>query len=199
MFNHKSFSLLFSFLFLIINCNAQQDDNVSKYFEDGGISNSKNIAKIYVLSAITGDLAFGYERLISDRVAIEGSVGFLLPYVIDPIPLTFKNDDVIQSRSTGSSMSLQIKLYPFDNVDNWYQGIQYTNRSFTINENDIRQHLIVFNGGYQIRIEKHFLLDFAVGLGFKVDKKVSGEFDPLEDEDNTELIVPLSFNIGYLF
>lgn len=167
--------------------------NVSEYFEDGGISRSKNLIKLNVFSTISGNLAITYERLFTENFTADASIGFLLPYTIEPIPEIFFSDKLFPGRDMGYSFALQLKLFLYEPHDRVYYSVKYSHNEFSRHTVDFREQLITFHCGYQFYIRKRINLEFAFGLGFR-----SITTSPDEVGSIVNIVLPLTFNIGYL-
>ncbi len=85
-------NLLFIFFIITTPFYSQQNENENqnhKYFEDGGLSERKNLIKLDLFSILNGDVPFFYERVLSDNVSIEIGAGFQLPFYNNELPYWF--------------------------------------------------------------------------------------------------------------
>lgn len=204
MVTFKLVSLLSAFCLLLISGTMAQSldstRNVSDFLDDGGISGGKNIIKVNLAASASGDLAFSYERKLSDLFSIEVSAGYLLPFLLEQFPYFVEYDkDFYQTRLGGYSYSLQPKIYYFSQaMDSGYEAIKFTKRSYQQDGNDIEYHTIILNSGYQLNLRKRLMLDWALGYGLRFDT-VNGNKAEYGSFGDIPKVLPITFKVGYLF
>ena len=166
----------------VIAQNDSIQDN-SYYFDDGGISESKNLVKINVLSIVNGDLPVYYERIIGKSFSIEFGAGILLPYYIPELPQLFLDEPEIENPDFGHSLWIHPKYYiQHEAPELNYLGIQFRRRSYTQDNQAIIFTDLTFNYGLQLIVGKRLVFDYNVGVGFRyktqeslnIEKEISG-------------------------
>ena len=171
----------------VIAQNDSIQDN-SYYFDDGGISESKNLVKINVLSIVNGDLPVYYERIIGKSFSIEFGAGILLPYYIPELPQLFLDEPEIENPDFGHSLWIHPKYYiQHEAPELNYLGIQFRRRSYTQDNQAIIFTDLTFNYGLQLILGKRFVFDYNVGVGFSfktqkslnIEKEISGVALPI--------------------
>lgn len=178
-------------------------DSLAFYFDDDGISVSKNIVKVNAAAVVNGDLPIHYERVLGNVIGLEVGIGLLLPYYLpDLIELTAHlsgESILIKDPGFGRSLWGQLKYYYADEgVEGRYIGFQYRTRKYKqpIQPAEVVHSDIVVNFGGQYIIGKRMLLDASLGLGnrFRRETTSSGEITK-----ETALVMPLAIKLGYLF
>ena len=160
---------LFVLQLFIINVNAQVDTtNNAYFFDDGGISNAKNIFKVNVISIINGDLPFYYERVLNKSFGLEVGAGILLPYYIPEIIPLLSGETIINNPNYGYSIWFQPKYYLLKKAPEYsYMSFQYRRRNYYQNIQSIVFSDITFGYGTQLFIGKRFLFDYNTGIGYR--------------------------------
>ena len=189
--------LLMTFILLLLhNKVIAQNDSIqdnSYYFDDGSISESKNLVKINVLSIIIGDLPVYYERIFGKSFSIEIGAGILLPYYIPEVTQLFSNKSEIVDPNFGYSIWLHPKYYIQQAPELNYFGIQFRRRNY--NQTIICTDL-TFNYGLQFILGNRFILDYNVGLGFRFKTQKSPN---IEKEINEVVpVLPVGVKLGII-
>ena len=193
-----SIAILFLLQCVFQSLYAQSDStrNASWYFDDGGISESKNILKINVLSVITGDLPLYYERVISRSFTIEVGAGLLFPYFI---PNSIQNEfdsEPLESPDIGYSIWIHPKIYLRQEAPELdYIGVQYRKRTYRQNGESNSLTDITLNGGLQIMPLSRMVFDFNIGLGISFNDENS----TAPEDRIAGVAFPIGVKIGYIF
>lgn len=115
--------LSIALLFICITSYAQ-DENVEKYFDDGGLGNLQNAFKIDILPSAGGDVTFIYERFLSDFWSVEAGGGFLLGYGVNPFIPALASEEPLYNRSGGYKVVFSGLYHPNkDRLDGYVYGI----------------------------------------------------------------------------
>lgn len=189
-------------LFIIISLyslelRSQNDSitDISYYFDDGGISEAKNIIKINALAIVNGDLPFSLEKTISEAFGIEIGFGILLPYYVPEIPKLLTNDIDIVDPGYGYSLLVNPRFYLQHKAPEFnYWGIQYRRRNYNLNDGNIIYNNLTINFGLQLSFGKRFLFDYNIGAGIEFkegDKTRSSNYI-------SHFAFPISIKLGYI-
>lgn len=182
-------SLAFLFSNLAVWSQNNNTNDVSIYFDDGGISESRNIIKLNVLSTVNGDVPFNYERILNDAFSIEVGIGLLLPYYYPEEPQLYYNKVNNTEPGLGYSLMVMPRFYYLHSAPEvFYTGVQWRRRSFYRGGENIIRNDITVNYGIQFVLGRRILLDGSIGVGFRFKK---GMFSDWAD-DNIELSLPLA-------
>ena len=183
-------SLFTNLLFLIcLSSNAQSDD-VSQYFDDGGIDDRLNVVSINFSSLVVGDLALHFERKIGKAFGLETNLGLLLPYYTNEIPrFIFDYDKLITDPQIGYSFSLFPKFYLQDKFDGIFLGLQYRRRSYLMDSGNIHFNDISYLSGSYFDFSSRLILEYAFGIGYRF----------VNSDGENEILFPFLIKLGYIF
>jgi len=188
-------------IWLLPLCNLFAQTNGSSensyFLDDGGISNSKNLLKVNVLSIVNGDLPFYYERVLSKSFSVEIGAGILLPYYLPELPrLITNNENEIVDPAGGYSLWIQPKYYiQGKSPELRYFGLQFRKRNYNLKNGVIITYDLSFITGTQLIFAKRMALDLSIGLGIHSTNK--NETDIFRF--NNYLTIPVAIKLGYLF
>lgn len=196
-------SSLFSIIALLIATNSfsqASDQDLTHFFDDGGISGSKNIVKLNIASVVTGDYAISIERVIRSNWSLEAGVGKLASYY-NPDLYEYFQDDLEDIQLTnpegGYSYTISPKYYYLDDAPfEAYTAFEYRHRHFKYrNATSIYVNDYTFNYGFQFILYQKLMMDINWGLGFRFKRL---EKDNYQEETNN-ITMPLNVKMGYLF
>jgi hypothetical protein len=185
--------LLVSLLATSLHVFSQQDEDLSYYFDDGGISTGL-LLKTDILSSLRGDVPLIIEKKLGPQLTIEGGVGLILPYYIPDLPsMAFVDiSNELQNNRFGSSIRLQLKFYN-DAPENRYWGLRYHRRNYY----EVKVNDLVFTSGLQRIIGQRLLIDIALGLGIRTQNSRGNQY--VFDQDSGILpILPLMIKFGFI-
>ncbi len=184
--------IILTFVFTSLTFFGQANDN-SKYFDDGKISEAKNVIKLNLSSIIHGDVPIFYERAIGNSFAIEVGAGLLMPYYVPDLIQLLSDEKDFSDPDSGYSLWFQPKFYFGGNAPELvYVGLQYRRRNYKKDSSTFVYTDISFNYGYQLILGKRIALDYSSGVGFRfrggdLESGISG------------VIVPVHLKLGVLF
>lgn len=186
---------IFTILFLCLSIHALGQEDVSQYFDDGGLSNTKNQVKVNLAAMINGDFTVSYQREVINPLHIEVGVGYLSDdYLIDRNGLSenYLTQDHRYSVS-GYSFFFNPKLrYKGDGALNLYLGLKYRNRKYTQDQLEILSiQDYVIHQSAEIIIGQRLILDLGFGFGYGLVKSNVDRF--------VILAFPLDLKVGYTF
>jgi hypothetical protein len=151
-------------IIITLTCKMQAQEDVSTYFDDGGISNPKNIIKVNANYCIGGDISFSYEYIFTDRFALEAGYG-TITHIFD----IFGELDEYVSKNLvegGYSYLILPKMYFLQKAPLYnYCGILYRNRLFKHTYKDVYVRDISVVYGVQFNWGKRVYFDYIVGIG----------------------------------
>lgn len=176
---------------------AQSDStqNNAYYFDDGGVSEAKNLIKLNILSIINGDLPVYYERVLSKSFSIEIGAGILFPYYIPELPQLSSDSHRIENPDYGYSLWIHPKYYLQDQAPELtYFGIQLRRRNYNQDNETIIYTDVTLNYGLQLYFGKRFVFDYNIGIGFRfeTDKAIDIRYN------TSGLAVPIGIKLGVI-
>jgi hypothetical protein len=220
----KNKLILFTlFLIAIFPAIAQNNENILKYLDDGGIATSKYMGKINLTSLYEGEISLSVERRFGDNAALEAGAGLLLPCYKDPVfydlltnpapeNFTFNNP------KTGYSFMINPKCF----ADEWESLYCALPLRYRIYPGQIHLFDVSINLGYQKVWDNGLVLDMSAGIGVTLQMSKDGHsyiFDagsktdidwessgiiPGDGIENSEpdkvrVLLPVSVKVGYRF
>lgn len=199
------FLVFFTICTLLIGSSSfaqDSDDELSNYFDDGGISTAKNTVKFNLASAVSGDFTISYERILKSNWGFEIGFGRLADYYNPDLYEYFSNNEDLEdieipNPTGGYSYIISPKYYYLDDAPlDVYASIEYRYRFYDyINNTSITVRDITANYGFQFMVYKKLIMDVNYGLGFRAKTL---EINNVE-ESTINLTMPLSVKVGYLF
>lgn len=190
---YRFLKLLIPIIFFHSFIIAQESDttNIFYYFDDGGISNSRNVVKFNTLSILNGDLPVYYEVALNNAFTLEVGAGILLPYYFPKLNFFYDEDFKINNPDFGYSIWVHPKFYgKREAPQNYYIGIQYRRRNFNQDNQEIVYVDYTFNVGMQLIMKDRLIFDYNVGVGYKKD---------IKDTNSIFAVMPIGIKLGYLF
>jgi hypothetical protein len=146
-----------------------QEEDLHKYFDDGGLSARKNIVSTNLLSPISGVVGLRYERAIGKRLAIEVGAYKLIPFYLHEMtkPINFYFSDFEPKGGWGISLSPHV--YFFDKAPEYhYMGPRYGFRKHSLqNGATVAVHDLTIDYGYNLLRGENFMFCFDIGLGYR--------------------------------
>jgi len=187
----KAKVFLVSFMLLTGSVLLAQD--VSKYFDDGGISARSKIIKVGY-DPLNGELPFIFEHTLIKRFTVEWGAGPVFlnrqtkRYSEDPLP--------IDNSGLGMTAWGKLRFYLTGDYEKWHIGFQ---PKITFMSKQRFTDIVFFNGGYQFLLDNRFVLDLEAGMGVRFFKYTTmmGAI-PYTDKD-TRFFIPVMIKAGYLF
>jgi hypothetical protein len=190
----KKFYFLGIITYLIaFSANAQED--VSQYFDDGGISENNRIIKAGI-DFFNGEFSILYEHELIRNMSVEASMGLIS---ISRQNKRYENDPIseLPESGTGIFFAANLRLYLKEYYERWYIGFQ---PKFNIMGGKLYTDIIFFNGGYQMPLLKYMTLDFNLGMGVRTYKYTEEVTTIISYEDrNSHFYIPATIKLGYTF
>lgn len=180
------------FLFAF-NANSQED--VSQYFNDGGISKKSRLIKAGI-DFYNGEYSILYEHELIRNMSVEASLGLIS---ISRQNKRYENDPIsnLPESGTGLFFAANLRVYLNEYYERWYIGFQ---PKFNIMGGKLYTDIVFFNSGYQFLLQKNLTLDVNVGLGVRTYKYTEEVTTLLSYEDrNTHFYIPATIKLGYAF
>jgi hypothetical protein len=177
----------------VFNVGAQED--VSQYFDDGGISENNRLIK-FGIDLFNGEYSVLYEQELFRNMSIEAFMG--LSSISRQSSLYNWNSRYgLPQSGTGVFFAANIRLYLKEYYERWYIGFQ---PKFNIMGGKLMTDIVFFNGGCQLPLQKNLTLDFNVGMGvrtYKYSEEVTSVIT-YEDRDS-HFYIPATIKLGYAF
>lgn len=172
-------------------------------FDDGGLSEAKNVLKINLATIIVGDVPISYERVFGNSVAIEVGIGSLLPFYNSDLSEVLFEDETLDESLTidnpkgGRSFVIFPKFYSKQEAPlSVFYGIKYRDRRYTFeSKEDVKIIDITFNSGIQYHLKGKLVMEVNYGLGFRTRQQEGSN----PGQDQTNISFPLAIKTGYLF
>ncbi len=187
--------ILVAIALLTFGIHLHAQDDVSKYFDDGGISENKRLIKAGI-DLFNGEYSVLYEQELFRNMSIEAAMGLSSIsrqrslYNWDP------NYDLPES-GMGVFFAANIRLYLREYYEQWYIGFQ---PKFNIMGGKLMTDIVFFNGGYQLPIQKNLTLDFNIGMGVRTYKYTNEITSVITYEDrDSHFYIPATIKLGYTF
>jgi len=202
IFRIKIYILLAIFIIsgnLIAQTNSNDTSDISKYFDDGRISNAKNVIKFNAISIITGDLPIYYERIINRQISIEAGIGLLLPYYGYEFPKNPDGNQYVSDPDGGYSIWIHPKYYYGRAPEDGYFGLQYRRRSYKENGFNIVYTDYTVNYGFQYYFGSRYVMDINFGLGIRTEKVPDDFPKEIYELDKITFVAPFGIRLGILF
>ena len=218
------FTLLLLFLVNSFFSISQNNTDIFKYLDDGGISTSKYTAKINISSIYEGEISPSIERLFSDNFALEFGVGLLLPSYKDPIFYDLltnpdPTDFTFSDPKAGYSIMINPKYYMKEYSQGFYWALPLRYRVYP---GQIHLFDLSASTGMQWTWDWGLVLDVSLGLGLTLqdskDKKsyifdassktdidyeahgiITGDGVGNSEPSKIRILLPFSLKVGYKF
>lgn len=190
---NKFYVLGIATCFIAFSVNAQED--VSHYFDDGGISENNRIVKAG-FDFLNGEYSILYEHELIRNMSVEASLGLVS---ISRQNKRYENDPIreLPASGTGVFFAANLRLYLKEYYERWYIGFQ---PKFNIMGGKLYTDIIFFNGGYQMPLLKNITLDFNIGMGVRTYKYSEEVTTVISYEDrNSHFYIPAAIKLGYTF
>ena len=196
------FALIIS-CFLAPSCLFAQSDSLDYYFDDGGLSNTKNIIKVDVTSWLGGENGIRYERVLSKTIGVEFGIGVWKGGNIIPHPY---NLDAEPPYANTITFNARTKIYYPDGYmgnapKGMYNAIMYRYRTADFPESAFFSkahfHDLIFQSGYQHFLIKRFVFDIHAGFGLSLRMLDYAPSATLEENIDQVLLFNLGLKIGY--
>lgn len=189
----KLFIFLFFFLFISEKVFSQEtEEDISQYFDDGGIQDAKNILKVDMFSIINGDFQLLWEHRIAKKTSFEIGLGNVsnkglrgkYPEFIIGMP----SHDISYSRL---SYSLALKFYTAQVPEFLFYSINHRRRVYLgADVNDF-----YLGSGFQYIFQKRMLLAVGIGMGLR---KIQENTNPPLVFSGFTTFFPLQLSFGYI-
>lgn len=186
------YRVVFFVVLIFFNPHAIAQD-ISKYLDDGGFSNGKNILRIGY-DPINGILPIAFERSMNRKLSLECSAGLVslkrqnIRYTENTLPI---GSDGLGFNFSGSVI-IYLKTFPERSYISFQPG-------FSIMSGKVFTDIVFFNYGYQHAIIGKWMisLDAGVGVRFYEYTSMFGGINYTDKE--MRFLLPVSVRTGYLF
>jgi len=190
----KKILLVFTALSIFV-VNARAQEEISQYFDDGGISEYNKLIKVGI-DLFNGEYSVLYEQEIFRNMSFEASMGLISISRQSTLHNYDPRYDLPQS-GTGVFFAANIRLYLREYYEQWYIGFQ---PKFNIMGGKLMTDIVFFNGGYQLPLQKNLTLDFNLGMGVRTYKYSEEVTTVLTYEDrDSHFYLPATIKLGYAF
>lgn len=180
-------------IYMSISLSAQ--DNLSQYFDDGGISTANNALKIDLFATAGGDLTFLYERFFTNKLSLEVGVGFALGKGVEPLFIYFDTEELLTERGGGFKFLVNPRYHPWGGRrEDFVFGINFFIRNLSdVKYSDLTlDRTDTFIGFYQ---------GYLWELGNRMSLELGYQLGLLLIEENIEIpyLQKSAMNLGFSF
>ncbi len=172
-------------------------EDVSSYFDDGGISEASNILSVNSAALLVGDLHCTYERKLWKSGSVEIGAGVLLPYYMKEINYyVFSSSPIEDFPDGGYSFNMGINIFYKDFPEDIYISANWRQRNYVIVDKHLKLNDFIYSMGARIMLSPRFLIDYNFGFGYRFAK-----WDNLSNgyvSDNC-VVFPIALKLEYLF
>lgn len=176
---------LFSFILtLCIKVYAQDGPKIVVFnapeTEEEKTFDTKNLIKLSLLEAFSGDIAFYYERVLQKNLSAEIGIGVTLNDYLSIIMDNLDYETTDRTALLGSSFALGLRYYPFMASDEFYFSPEFKHRYYhstynpyssstnnTFDPLEEKKNVTNFriNVGYVYFFDKNIFIDYYAGIG----------------------------------
>lgn len=186
-------------LFCILLCitvsnQVFSQDDIDKYFDDGGKSLATRMIKIG-FDPWNGEFPVAFEQRIGKYMSIEVGGGLVslkmqnIRYRLQPIP-------DLPASGLGYTAWINLRLYKTGLFERFYVGLQ---PKISIMDKRIYGDIVFCNMGYQLPISGNIHLELHTGLGVRIFKYTDYAGSFVWEENGSRFYIPLLFKVGYVF
>jgi len=207
-FQKLKLSLTVSVLIFCFQNHGYAQQNTAQYYNDGGLSDQKNMISMDLFSLYKPVFPISYDRFLSENFSITTEIAYLIP----DYSYHFYPDDMynpISHKYTTGPIPFRfmagIKGWTDRSPNGFFVGLYYRYWRFE----DARFHDALLGPGYAKLIGNHFVLKGSVNLGLRMIKYFDVPYTPTVVGydgdlyyDNTHEVTPFlraEFSVGYFF
>ena len=211
-----------TYLFIsILMCNVafSQEPRVitfdSEQEKNSNNNSEKNIIKISLFEIISGDFPLYYERVLSDKFSLEGSVGITFGDYIGGLFLDdFSSIDNSSNSNYGFSFSASLRFYPIEILEEFYIAPEFKYRKYNWEREysdmsgisnlyaENRTYAMPrINLGYSFFYDNQLIFDYYVGIGMNniTENRYDYETNNISESKLRRPRVHIGLKIGYVF
>jgi hypothetical protein len=171
---------------------AQAQDDVSRYFEDGGIAKASRLIKVG-FDPVNGEIPFIFEHQIAKHISVEWGASSV--FLKRQAKLY---EDIQNSSAMGFNLWVNLRIYLNGYYERFYVGFQPR-----VNFLDQKTYtdIVFFNCGYQRPLSGRWVFDINAGMGvrsYKEDPLIIGKVKH-DRGRNSAFVIPVQFKLGYAF
>jgi len=192
----------------VITFDSEQEKNSNNNSE-------KNIIKISLFEIISGDFPLYYERVLSDKFSLEGSVGITFGDYIGGLFLDdFSSIDNSSNSNYGFSFSASLRFYPIEILEEFYIAPEFKYRKYNWEREysdmsgisnlyaENRTYAMPrINLGYSFFYDNQLIFDYYVGIGMNniTENRYDYETNNISESKLRRPRVHIGLKIGYVF
>jgi hypothetical protein len=183
--------LLFILIITLTTYTSAQDD-VSKYFDDGGVAEATRLFKIGY-DPLNGEIPLIFEHRLTTHISLEWGAG---PVSLKRQAKLYK--DIQDTSTLGFNMWANLRVYLKGYYERFYIGIQ---PRLNFLDKKTYTDIIFFNCGYQLPLYGRWVFDINAGMGvrsYKLDDVYLGGVKYNFGRDS-QFVVPIQGKLGYAF
>jgi hypothetical protein len=179
---------------------AASQDSLDAWFDDGGISTTKNMVAWHITGLVSGQFGFSYYRSFGSGITgIEIGLAYVMPYYGNNL-MSFRVGDGTsisdQDLNLGSGVALEInfRYTMFSDkqlLDRWYSSIFIHSRSNSYEPDEILNDTGI---GYKVG----YIWTPMDRVGVDITSGIAARFVQAEDS-NIYLWIPLQVKAGWTF
>jgi hypothetical protein len=176
----------------MLACATNAQNNVSQYFDDGGVSDASMLFKVG-FDPLNGEIPVIFEHRLTKHISVEWGAG--------PVMLTRQSklyDDIQNSSPVGFNLWANLRIYLKGYYERFYIGFQ---PRLNFLDRKTYTDIVFFNCGYQIPLSGRLILDINGGMGVRIYKEDDTVINTViyENGRSTDFVIPLQLKLGYAF
>jgi len=207
----KRIILFVLLLFFVTNIYSQQD-SISEYLNDGGLSNYKNIIKTDITQILQGNIQLIWEHDISGMFRIESGIGLLTSTFHKPILNALYRDGQELFYDEGleeTKMNPGLSLYVSPRLSIIKFPSFYSSCNLNLNYyfNQLLVGEVSFTFGNEINLSRKIILDINAGIGVDTHWSFDSYYyshkfmifngRDLDHPNTISFFIPLNIKLGY--
>jgi hypothetical protein len=183
-------------LFPFFNLFAQ-DEDVDKYFDDGGASTASNVIKFNLTSPFIKEYSVGFEKCFGDRFGILAEVGVVRGFATYT-PYSVSEKYYLPDATISYRIEPRVYVFGSDAPMGLYTSVAYRFRTYNLKDyytqHQNRDYL--FSSGFQFELKNRVVMDISAGFVItKVDIQLStGDHNEFVDGSGN-----ITARVGYKF
>lgn len=175
-----------------ISMPVYSQDDMSPYFDDGGIATSYSLIKIG-FDPLNGEVPVAFEHRLTRHISVEWGAG-----LVSLARQSKLYEDIESSTGIGFNVWASLRIYLKGYYERFYMGFQprynyLDGKSYT--------DIVFFNAGYQRPLTGRLIFDISAGLGVRSYKEDDTVINTVvyDNGRGSAFFIPVQFKLGYAF
>jgi len=186
--------LLTGFITLVgfIAMPVYSQDDMSQYFDDGGIATSYRLIKIG-FDPLNGELPVMFEHRVTRHISVEWGTG-----LVSLARQSKLYEDIDCPTGIGFNVWANLRVYLKGYYERFYMGFQ---PRFNYLDGKSYIDIVFFNAGYQRPLTGRLIFDINAGIGVRSYKEDDTVINTVvyNNGRGSAFFIPIQFKLGYAF